>query len=68
MDTGYQNTVSGLLRKRGEMLVSIADLREQIAVLSNDMESICRRQATGMLKEGYAVARPRGLPIAPKRG
>jgi hypothetical protein len=34
MDTGYQNTLSGLLRKRGEMLASKADLREQIAVLS----------------------------------
>jgi hypothetical protein len=34
MDTGYQNTLSGLLRKRGEMLASMADLREQIAVPS----------------------------------
>ncbi|WP_394887284.1 hypothetical protein ACG873_20995 [Mesorhizobium sp. AaZ16] len=24
MDTGYQNTISGLLRKRGEMLANLA--------------------------------------------
>jgi hypothetical protein len=46
MDTGYQNTISGLLRKRGEMLASMADLREQIAVLSNDLESIERVMET----------------------
>ena len=33
METGYQDTILGLLRKRGEMLASMADLREQIAVL-----------------------------------
>lgn len=42
LDTGYQNTISGLLRKRGEMLANFADLREHIAVLSNDLESIER--------------------------
>jgi hypothetical protein len=42
MDAGYQNTVSGLLRKRGEMLASMADLREQIAVASHDLEAIER--------------------------
>lgn len=41
-DEGYTNTISGLLRKRGEMLLNLADLREQIAVLSNDLESIER--------------------------
>jgi hypothetical protein len=46
MDAGYQNTVSGLLHKRGEMLASMADLREQIAVLSNDLESIERVMET----------------------
>jgi hypothetical protein len=29
MDTGYKNTISGLLRKRGEMLANKADLRER---------------------------------------
>lgn len=41
-DNDYQHTISGLLRKRGEMLLQLADLREQIAVLSNDLESIER--------------------------
>jgi hypothetical protein len=34
MDTGDQNTISGLLRKRGQMLANMAELREQIAGLS----------------------------------
>jgi hypothetical protein len=29
MDTGYKNTISGLLRRRGEMLANKADLRER---------------------------------------
>lgn len=41
-DNDYQHTISGLLRKRGEMLLQLADLREQIAVLSNDLDSIER--------------------------
>jgi hypothetical protein len=32
--TGYTNTISGLRRKRGEMLANMADLRVLIAVLS----------------------------------
>jgi hypothetical protein len=42
MTEGYANAISGLLRKRGEMLANLADLREQLAVLSNDLESIER--------------------------
>ncbi|XIK08054.1 hypothetical protein ACG873_13215 [Mesorhizobium sp. AaZ16] len=34
MDASYQNTISGLLRKRGEMLARMADLHEQIRLLS----------------------------------
>jgi hypothetical protein len=34
MDAGYQKTISGLLGKRGQMLADMAELREQIAVLS----------------------------------
>lgn len=41
-DEAYQHTIAGLLRKRGEMLANLSDLREQIAVLSNDLESIER--------------------------
>ncbi|MBX3578578.1 MAG: hypothetical protein KF723_15340 [Rhizobiaceae bacterium] len=42
MTEGYDHTITGLLRKRGEMLANLADLREQVAVLSNDLESIER--------------------------
>ncbi|HTV70182.1 MAG TPA: hypothetical protein VMF90_16770 [Rhizobiaceae bacterium] len=42
MTEGYANTIAGLLRKRGEMLANLGDLREQIAVLSNDLESLER--------------------------
>jgi hypothetical protein len=61
MDTGYQNTISGLLRKRGEMLASMADLREQIAVLSNDLVSIERVMET----LGLCALPPRGPAESP---
>jgi hypothetical protein len=67
MDAGYQNTVSGLLRKRGEMLASMADLREQIAVLSNDLESIERFMETlgyeGELQTKADPRSPRGTVL-----
>jgi hypothetical protein len=42
MDEKYSNTISGLLRKRGEMLNEIRDVRERIAMLSNDLEGLER--------------------------
>lgn len=42
MTETYEHAISGLLRKRGEMLANMADLREQIAVASNDLEAIER--------------------------
>jgi len=42
MTETYDHAIAGLLRKRGEMLANLADLREQLAVLSNDLESIER--------------------------
>ena len=38
----YANTISGLLRKREEMMEAIAQTREHLAVLSNDLESMDR--------------------------
>ena len=46
MTETYEHAIAGLLRKRGEMLLNLADLREQIAVLSNDLESIERVMET----------------------
>ena len=42
MTEGYDLAIAGLLRKRGEMLANLADLREQIAVASNDLQAIER--------------------------
>lgn len=42
MTETYDHAIAGLLRKRGEMLANMADLREQIAVASNDLESLER--------------------------
>jgi hypothetical protein len=42
MTETYDHAIAGLLRKRGEMLANLSDLREQIAVVSNDLESIER--------------------------
>ena len=38
----YQHTISGLLRRREEMMAEIAITRERLAVLSNDVESLDR--------------------------
>ena len=42
MTETYNHAISGLLLKRGEMLANLADLREQIAIQSNDLESLER--------------------------
>lgn len=41
-DDTYQNTVSGLLRKRAEKLDEAADLRGRQAVIQNDVEALER--------------------------
>jgi hypothetical protein len=38
----YKHTVSGLLQKRAEMMEEIAEARERLAELSNDVEAIDR--------------------------
>lgn len=40
--TDYQHAISGLLRRREEMMGEIAETRERLAVLSNDVESLDR--------------------------
>lgn len=42
MTETYDHAISGLLRKRAEMLEEIRDLRERLAIVSNDMESLDR--------------------------
>lgn len=38
----YDHTISGLLRKRHELMQEIAMIRERLALVSNDVESIDR--------------------------
>lgn len=38
----YQHTINGLLQKRAEMMEEIAVTREQLAILSNDIEAMDR--------------------------
>jgi hypothetical protein len=42
MGEPYQNTISGLLRKRAEMMGEAQQLREALAAISNDMEALDR--------------------------
>lgn len=42
MTDTYEHAISGLLRKRAEMMEEIASTRERLAVLSNDVESLDR--------------------------
>lgn len=42
MTNDYLSTISGLLRKREEMMSEIAETRERLAVLANDVESLDR--------------------------
>ena len=37
-----ESTISGLLQKREELLRECAELRERVAVISNDVEAIHR--------------------------
>jgi hypothetical protein len=61
METGYQDTISGLLRKRGELLASMADLREQIAVLPGNSGS-ASTACFGIKQSGKLVEPSHRLP------
>src|SRR4051794_6383928 len=41
-DPTYEHTISGLLRKRGEMMAELAELRERIAITTHDVEGLDR--------------------------
>lgn len=42
MNNGYTNTISGLLRKREDMLAEQTELRERMAEVSGDIEALDR--------------------------
>ena len=43
-DDGYDNTISGLLRKRAELFGEADRLRDRIAEIRNDIEALGKRQ------------------------
>ncbi len=60
MGTPYQNTISGLLRKRSEMMSEAQALREQMAKLGNDIEALDRTLISLGYKGDLKSVAPRG--------
>src|SRR4051794_4516355 len=48
----YDHTLSGLIRKRGEMIAELTELRERIAMISTDIEAL-DRVLEGSVYEGH---------------
>jgi len=46
MGVPYQNTISSLLQKRDELMRDAKDLREQLAVVGNNVEALDRTLET----------------------
>src|SRR6266481_3703879 len=46
MGIPYQNTISSLLRKRDELMRAAKDMREQLAVVGNNIEALDRTLET----------------------
>jgi hypothetical protein len=45
MGQPYQNTISGLLKRRAELMADARELRERMAVVGNDLAAL-----TGLLR------------------
>lgn len=63
MSEGYQLTVSGLLRKRQELVIEAGELRSRLAEVTNDLTVIERALAI-VGHEGELPASPRATRIA----
>jgi hypothetical protein len=46
MGTPYQNTISGLLKRRAELMADARELRERMAVVGNDLAALDRTLET----------------------
>lgn len=46
MGTPYQNTISGLLKRRAELMADARELRERMAVVGNDIAALDRTLET----------------------
>ena len=60
MGEPYQNTISGLLRKRSEMMGEAQRLREALAVVGNDIEALDRVLETLGYQGDLKNVTPRG--------
>lgn len=63
MGIPYQNTISGLLQKRSEMMTDAQALREQLAKVGNDIEALDRTLIALGYKGDLKAIAPRGSRI-----
>lgn len=63
MSVPYQNTISGLLQKRAELMGDAMKLREQLAVVGNNIEALDRTLGTLGYKGDLKTVAPRGNRI-----
>lgn len=63
MGTPYQNTISGLLRKRSELMGDAQRLREQLAHVGNDIEALDRTLISLGYEGDLKGVQPRGNRI-----
>lgn len=63
MSQPYQNTISGLLRKRSELMGDAQRLREQLAHVGNDIEALDRTLISLGYEGDLKALQPRGNRI-----
>lgn len=63
MGVPYQNTISGLLQKRSELMGDAMKLREQLAVVGNSIEALDRTLETLGCNGDLKTVAPRGNRI-----
>lgn len=63
MGVPYQNTISSLLQKRAELMGDAMKLREQLAVVGNNIEALDRTLETLGYKGDLKTVAPRGNRI-----
>jgi hypothetical protein len=63
MGTPYQNTISGLFRKRSELMGDAQRLREQLAHVGNDIEALDRTLVSLGYDGDLKTVQPRGNRI-----
>jgi hypothetical protein len=59
----YANTISGLLKRRSELMGEAMTLREQLAVVGNNIEALDRTLETLGHKGDLKAVMPRGTAL-----